>query len=247
MNTRLRESMEARRVTVKRISEQTQVDPKTVQRWVNGRVPHTQHRWKVAEILNEREDYLWPNEGNEQNTALAKTDEILAAYGKRADVPVEAWWNLFKKSEKNIDLLGFALLFLPEQHPGLSNLLVEKSKKGCLIRIAVADPKCHYVKERDDEEKLEGTLQARIVSTLRHFRELQNCPNVMMRYHRSPMYNSTFRFDDEMFVTPHLYGLHGNKAPLLHIRRLSNDGLYKCFHDSFEALWATTIPTKGSK
>jgi hypothetical protein len=30
-----------------------------------------------------------------------------------------------------------------------------------------------------------------------------------LRYQDVPLYNSVFRFDDEMFVTPHLYGTQG--------------------------------------
>jgi hypothetical protein len=43
-----------------------------------------------------------------------------------------------------------------------------------------------------------------------------------------------------MFVTPHLYGLHGSRAPLLHLRRLGPDGIFANFAAHFEAVWATT-------
>jgi hypothetical protein len=102
--------------------------------------------------------------------------------------------------------------FLPEQHAGLTALLKKKGAASCKIRIALADPACRQVQERDEEEKLEGTLPALIKSTLYRFRDLWNCAGVEIRYHTAPLYNSLFRFDDEMFVTPHLYGLHGSKA-----------------------------------
>jgi len=43
--------------------------------------------------------------------------------------------------------------------------------------------------------------------TLYQIRDLHHCENIQIHLHRTPMYNSVFRFDDEMFVTTHLYGL----------------------------------------
>jgi hypothetical protein len=45
-----------------------------------------------------------------------------------------------------------------------------------------------------------------------------------------------------MFITPHLYGLHGSMAPLLHIRRLGDNGIFANFAKHFNNVWATTIP-----
>jgi hypothetical protein len=49
-----------------------------------------------------------------------------------------------------------------------------------------------------------------------------------------------------MFVTPHLYGLHGSKAPLLHLRRLGPQGIFAKFAAHFDAVWATTAPVEQS-
>jgi hypothetical protein len=245
MNERLRNAMAAAHVDIDTISRATNVDPKTVQRWLGGRVPHQRHRWEVAKLLKEREDYLWPTDETQPATAGVQTAEIVAAYAHRADVPPSAWWNLFTRAEKQIDLLGFAMLFLPEQHPGLVDLLKTKAEASCQVRIAVADPTCIYVQERDKEEKLGGTLPARIQTTIYQFRELHNRENIRIHLHNTPMYNSVFRFDEEMFVTPHLYGLHGSKAPLLHLRRLGPHGIFSDFASHFENLWATTSPLES--
>jgi hypothetical protein len=132
------------------------------------------------------------------------------------------------------------MVFLPEQHSRLVDLLKEKSQASCKVRIAIADPTSIDVQRRDEEEQLGGTLPARIQTTLYHFRDLRKCDNIEIRYHTTPMYNSVFRFDEEMFVTPHLYGLHGSKAPLLHLRRLGSHGIFANFAAHFENLWATT-------
>jgi hypothetical protein len=62
-----------------------------------------------------------------------------------------------------------------------------------------------------------------------------------MRYHTAPLYNSVFRGDDEMYVTPHLYSVHGSRAPVLHLRALGPHGLFAAFATHFEAIWATTL------
>ena len=244
-NERLQHAMATAHVDIDAITRATNVDPKTVQRWVGGRIPHQRHRWKVAKLLHEREDYLWPLDETQADTATAQTAEIIAAYAHRAAVPISAWWNLFTRATRQIDLLGFAMLFLPEQHPGLVDLLKTKAVAACQIRIAMADPTCIYVEERDKEEKLGGTLPARIQTTLYQIRDLHQCENIQIHLHRTPMYNSVFRFDDEMFVTTHLYGLHGSKAPLFHLRRLGAHGIFADFASHFDNLWATTTPVEN--
>jgi len=95
---------------------------------------------------------------------------------------------------------------------------------------------------RDEEEQLGGTLPALIQTTLHHLRDIRNHSGIEIRYHSTPMYNSIFRFDNDMFVTPHLYGLHGSKAPLLHLRRLGPGGIFANFARHFETVWITTTP-----
>ncbi len=243
-NERLRNAMTMAHVDIEAITRVTGVDPKTVQRWLGGRIPHTRHRWEIAKLLKEREDYLWPADESQGAPTSAQTAEIVAAYAHRAHVLASAWWNLFTRAERQIDLLGFAMLFLPEQHPGLVDSLKQKATNACQVRIAIADPVSPYVHERDSEEQLGGTLPARIQTTLYQFRDLHKHPNVQIHLHRTPMYNSVFRFDDEMFVTTHLYGLHGSKAPLFHLRRLGPHGIFENFATHFENLWATTTPVE---
>jgi hypothetical protein len=166
----------------------------------------------------------------------------VAAYPHRADAPIERWWALIETAQKQIDFLGFAMQFLPEQHPQLIPTLKEKGGAGYQIRIALCDPDSGHVAHRDKEEALGGTLPARIRTSLKHFQPLRGVKNTAIHLHDSPMYNSVFRCDDDMFVTPHLYGLSGYAAPLLYIRRLGKGGLFDSFADHFENLWETTTP-----
>jgi transcriptional regulator with XRE-family HTH domain len=240
-NERLRDAMLAARVDIETITRETNVDPKTVRRWLKGRIPHPRHRWKIAELLKEHEDFLWPKQDS-NITNHARTSEVVAVYAHRSDLPAAVWWNLFVQSQKQIDLLGYAMQFLFEQHSHLEDLLKEKAENGCKIRIALADPACQAVRIRDEEEQLEGTLPALIQTTLFHLRDLHSCNGIEIGYHAISMYNSIFRFDNEMLVTPHLYGQHGAKAPLLYLRCLEQNGIFTTFAKHFETVWATTSP-----
>src|SRR2546421_11580085 len=134
-NERLRNAMATAHVDIEAITRVTNVDPKTVQRWLGGRVPHARHRWKIAKLLKEREDFLWSTDEVQAATTTAQTAEIVAAYAHRADVPASAWWQLFLQAQDHIDLLGYAMLFLPEQHSNLIPLLKEKTQASCKVRI----------------------------------------------------------------------------------------------------------------
>jgi hypothetical protein len=157
-NERLKNSMIKSRVDIDEISVETDVDPKTVQRWLKGRVPHAKHRWKIAALLNQKESYLWPN----GETATGNDTEIVATYGRRSDTSPSEWWELFRQAQDGIDMLANAMLFIPEQNTRLVDLLREKAAKGCHIRIALANPDCMAIKLRDEEEGLGGTLPGRI-------------------------------------------------------------------------------------
>jgi hypothetical protein len=57
-NERLRTAIGNAQIDVDQIAEATNVDPKTVQRWLAGRVPHPRHRWKVSQLVGQEEGYL---------------------------------------------------------------------------------------------------------------------------------------------------------------------------------------------
>lgn len=244
-NERLRTAMATAHVATEEVSRAAGVDVKTVQRWLAGRTPHARHRWAVAKLLAEDERYLWPDSERSASNGGA-TPEIVAAYGHRADVPAQQWWDAFVLARRQIDLLGFAMLFIPEAHPRLVELLATKAADSCQIRIALADPSSPYVQDRDAEEGLGGAFAPRIRNTLVHFHPLLGRHGVEINQHRTPMYNSVFRFDDEMFVTPHLYATPGYRAPLLHLRRLGPGGIFDSFADHFEAIWKVSTPVEAA-
>ncbi|MFF3270165.1 hypothetical protein ACFYWU_04390 [Streptomyces chrestomyceticus] len=55
------------------------------------------------------------------------------------------------------------------------------------------------------------------------------------------MYNSIYRFDDEMIVNVHAYGVLAAFTPVMHLRRI--DGSYfSTYVESYERVWASARP-----
>ena len=237
--------MTAARVDVDAVARHAGVDPKTVQRWLGGRVPHPSSRWAVAALLNADQDHLWPKVRGGLACGAPATGEVVAAYGRRADLPPSAWSAQFSAARERIDLLGYAMLHVLEQHPDLPAVLRERAAAGCKVRIALGDPASPAVRARDEEEGLSGGLMSRIETSLLYFRDLFGCEGVSIHLHGTPLYNSVFRFDREMFVTPHLLQTPGYRAPVLHLRRLGPDGVFEAFAQHFERVWATSRPAES--
>ena len=238
LNERLRAALAASRTDSGQLAAAVEVDVKTVERWLAGRVPHSRHRAAVARHLGRTELQLWPD----VQSALAHqadTGEVLAFYAYRTQLSVEDWWRLLSHANEHIDLCAYALLFLPEAHPHLVELLRDKAAAGTNVRIALADPAAPETKARSVEENLgPDGMGARVRNTLRHLEPLKGLPNIEVRQYASPMYNSVFRFDQEMLVTPHLYGTPGYLAPLLHLQRGTAEGPFDQFVAHVDRLWS---------
>jgi lambda repressor-like predicted transcriptional regulator len=244
-NEPLRKAMADARITIEALGRAIGVHPKTVQRWLAGRVPHPRYRWAIADLLGVREQALWPSAKAGAVSSMTGTSEILAAYAHRAEVPSHVWHDLFDQAKTQIDLLGYAMLFLPEANPRLVDQLKEKAAAGCVVRIALADPECQAVADRDQEEGLAGALPSRIRYTLHYFADLAHQDGISLRLHATPMYNSVFRFDDDMIVTPHLYAQPGYASVVLHLHRIGQQGIFDNFALHFERLWggSTRVPS----
>jgi hypothetical protein len=250
-NERLRASMRRAGVTPTELAALTGADVKTIYRWVSpGRPPLPRHRALVARRLGDDEEWLWPGGvrtitmGPDHDTSA----EVVAAYAFRSDAPTALWWDLVTRATHQIDLLGYTLYFLSLQHSDLIPTLAAKCEGGVKVRAAIGDPNSEHLAYRDREEGTPLTLGIRIQTTLSTWAPLFNLPGFELRYQDMPLYNSVFRFDDEMLVTPHLYATQGSQAPMLHLRRLGPGGLFSRFSAHFEAAWnvSTTRPATVS-
>ena len=67
-------------------------------------------------------------------------------------------------------------------------------------------------------------------------------PSVDARLHDATLYNSLYRFDDDLLVNTHAYGTPAGQSPVLHLRRLSGGRLFDHYMASFERVWQAARP-----
>lgn len=161
--------------------------------------------------------------------------EIVTLYPRRAMAHDRLWLDLLKSAYSEIALFANASLFLPEDNPESISLLRAKAQSGVRVRIMLGDPDSREVEVRTHEERI--PIAARVAMALAYYRPLTTVPGVEFRQHRTTLYNSIFRFDDQMLVNQHVYGCYGYVAPLLHLRHLHDGGLFDTYVRSFERIW----------
>jgi hypothetical protein len=237
-NERLRSCITAARLTIAEVAAQVGVDPKTVERWiVLGRIPHRSHRWATASLLGTDEAYLWPELADERRTQAASTSELVTLYPNRGAVPGPLWRSLLEAASDRIDVLVFAGLFLPDGYPEIAKLLAAKAEQGTKVRLTLGDPDSDAVRRRGEEERIGDGLAARVLLGLLYLRDAIGAPGVELRFHATTLYNSIYRFDDDMLVNAHVYGAPAAHSPVLHLRRLPGGQLFDHYQASFERVW----------
>lgn len=238
-NERLRSCMASAQLSTVELAGRVRVDPKTVDRWVTtGRIPHRQHRIATACALKSDENYLWPGTVDDSRTMSASREELVTLYCHRGAVPRDLWLGLVSQAEESVDLLAYAALFLWDSSPELAALLAEKAREGTRVRLLVGDPHGEAVRRRGEEEDIGDGLAARIRLALTYLRELIDTPGVELRFHDTTLYNSIFRFDNDLLVNTHVYGAPAAHSPVIHFRRLSGGRLFSHYLTSFDKVWA---------
>jgi transcriptional regulator with XRE-family HTH domain len=243
-NERLRAVMADGGWTYAALGHATGVDPKSVERWVNlGRVPRRTTAMRAAETLGEDVHALWPAL-RQARPARAVSPELVALYEQRADVPVSAYVDLFKAAGKHLDVLVYAAVFLHEAYPRLNDLLRERAASGCAVRIALGDADSANVQQRGNEEKFGHGIESRCRLALLHYRPLIGVQGIEIRTHGTTLYNSLYRADNDLLVNAHVWGVNAFGAPVWHLRRANEGGLFDTYADGFEAVWATAAPVE---
>jgi hypothetical protein len=218
------------------------VDPKTVQRWIAGRVPYPRHRDALADITGWSLRDLWPELPRPADPAT-QADEVRVVYPHRTAVPTDTWARLFGQAEQEIGILAYSALFLAEDVT-VAILLRDKAALGVRVRIALGDPDGVHVAVRGDEERIGDGMSARIRTALVGFRPLAEV-GAEIRLHDTVLYNSIYRADDELLVNSHIYGRPGAHAPVLHLCGTRADGMAGTYLASFERVWSAAKPFIG--
>jgi hypothetical protein len=216
------------------------VDPKTVRRWLEGRLPYPRHRLAVSHLLGAEEADLWP-EVLAARAARSQPEEIRAVYPHRWAIPHDVWHQFFGSAEREIAMLAYSGLFLAED-VGLLGLFADKARAGVGVRITLGDPDSSQVAERTAEEGIDDAMASKIRNALMLCRPLLDVANVEIRMHRTALYNSLYRADDELLVNQHAYGIPAANAPVFYLRSKDTSGMFGSYADSFERIWSTAAP-----
>ena len=240
-NERLRTALLQRGVTPAELAESLGVDPKTIERWIGGRIPYRRHRYRVAVKLGVDEAYLWPGALAAEQVASASESEILVVYPHRWAVPRDHLGQLFDSAEDEIGILVYSGLFLADD-PGLLALFRAKAEQGVRVRILLGDPDSPEVAARGAHEGIDDALASKIRNALVLYRPLRGVDGVEIRQHATVLYNSIYRADGQLLVNSHIYGFPASQAPVMHLRQIAGGTLVSTYLDSFERVWSESRP-----
>ncbi|MEU5598155.1 helix-turn-helix transcriptional regulator [Streptomyces sp. NPDC020298] len=238
-NERLRSALLAAGMTIQRLAEEIDVNPKTIERWITkGKVPYRRHQYATATALKVDVTTLWDDDRAVESAADLTKAEIVNVYPHRHTVPPNLWREIYAQAENNLDVLVYSGLFLSED-PVFLDLLKEKVKGTTQARILLGDPDCEAVRQRGIDEG-HRIMDGKIRNALVNYRPLlKSHPEIGFRLHATTLYNSIYRSDDEMLVNPHVYGIGAYMAPVFHLRRLPGGGLFDTYANSIEQTWGS--------
>jgi lambda repressor-like predicted transcriptional regulator len=226
-------------LSVNDVADIARADPRTVQRWLGGRLPHPRYRQKLASALEVEERELWPEAA--RVGPKGDLDEIAGAWARRSDPDAPDWRPLLRAAERQIDLVGYSLLHIAEAR-AINKQLSQKARAGCRIRIALAGPGAEHVLAADLRQRPPGRLIGRIKDAHRRLVPLAQERGIELREHDVASSHTILRFDDHMLLTVHLYGTPGFQAPLIHLRRERDYGIFDQLAAHVEDLWQNATP-----
>jgi len=239
VNEPLRRALLRARLREGDVAASLDVDPKTVRRWLNGRVPYPHNRAAIAELVGVDEADLWPDAGGPL-AARVRPEELGTVYPHRWVVPREAWARLFGSAEREIAILAYSALFLAED-AGILRILAHKGRAGVAVRIALGDPDGPNVADRGAEEGIGDAIPAKIRNALTLYRPLVAVDNIDIRLHRTLLYNSIYRADGQFLVNQHTYGIPAAQAPVFCLCDAGGE-MAALYLDSFERVWVSSAP-----
>jgi hypothetical protein len=218
------------------------VDPKTVRRWLNGRVPYPNSRAALAQLVGADEAELWPDAGGPLSRR-SHPEEIAAVYPHRWAIPRDAWARFFESAEHEISVLAYSALFLAED-AGLLGVIADRAACGVRVRLALGDPDSDCIAGRGQEEGIGDAMAAKIRNALTLFRPLLKCESIELRLHSTVLYNSLYQADGQLFVNQHAYGIPAAHAPVFCFRESGHGDMDRAYLDSFHRVWASVEPIR---
>ena len=237
MNETLCRALLQARLSEEDVAARLQVDPKTVRRWLDGRLPYLRHRWAIAALVGMDEADLWP----QIRTTRTRPAEVVAIYPHRDAVPPDIWLRILAAAKREIAILDSDGLFLADL-PGVAGTLAARAEPGVRVRICLADPDGQIAMESDTSSASDDPPAAGSHAALAVFRPLLRCSGAMMRLHQVVLPSSLCRADGELLVCQHAHGIPPAAAPVLRLGRVGGSDMATAYLESFESIWAGARP-----
>lgn len=236
MNERLREALDSSELDETSIAIRLGVDPKTVERWIAGRVPYPRYRRSLADLLAVDEHELWPQIAQRRALPMQESAEIQSVYAHRWAVPRKVWLRLFASAEHEIGILAYAALFLAEDD-GIVQILADRARAGVRVRILLGKPDSPNVSERGTDEGIDNAIAAKIHNALALYKSLAEIETVEIKLHSTTLYASIYRADDDLLINTHAYGSTASHAPIIHVRHTMPGDMAETYLTSFDRVW----------
>jgi hypothetical protein len=240
LNEPLRRALLQARLREEDVAAHLGVDPKTVRRWLNGRVPYPTNRAALAELVGADEADLWPDAGGPL-TARVRPAELVTIYPHRSSVPRDVWRSFFSSAEREIGVLAYSASFLAGDATIMS-ILTDRARARVNIRVVLRDPESPPIAERGEEEDSDDARPAEIRNVLALFRPLATVANAAIRLHQIVLYNSIYRADDQLMVSQHAYGIQASQTPVFCLHESDCSEMSHSYVASFERTWSAAKP-----
>ncbi len=230
MNETLCRALLQARLTEEDVAGRLQVDPKTVRRWLEGRVPYLRHRWALAALLGLDETDLWPH----LRRTRSRPEAVQAIYPHLDAVPEDVWLRAFSSAERDIGVLADTIQFIAA-YPRVLTVLVEKAASGVRTRICLLDPDYPAVARYPGNQDERASAEVR--ASLAAFARLREKRQAEIRLHRAVAYAAVYHADDQILVSQQAYGVPAVEAPVLHLRGTEDDDMVAAYLSSFAHVW----------
>ncbi len=156
-------------------------------------------------------------------------------------MPRDTWIRLFEAATSEIGILVYAGMFLAED-ASAQRLLIAKAKSGVRVRVLLGEPDSPEVAERGHDEEIGEAMAAKVRNALVNYRPLRAIKSAEVRLHRTVLYNSIYRSDNQLLVNMHVYGMPAYSAPALHLRKVAGGEMTATYLESFEHVWNSAVP-----
>jgi transcriptional regulator with XRE-family HTH domain len=238
LNEPLRRALLRARLREDDVAARLGVDPKTVRRWLNGRVPYANNRAALADLVGANEADLWPEAGGPLTTRT-RPEDLQVVYPHRWAIPHEAWTRFFDSAKREIGILAYSALFLAED-ADILHILADKGRADVTVRIALGDPDSPYLAERG-EAGIGDATPTEIRNALNLYRSVGAVENVEIRLHQATLYNSIYRSDDRLLVNQRAYGVPAADTPVFVLTNTAESQMARTYLEAFERIWVDSV------